>query len=150
MPELLKKLNKLARTALPTWKLRQLKVAQGGMCGICRLPIDVTIKGEGVVDHSHKTGEIRGVLHRSCNAAEGKIFNAAAAWGAKSNEQSAVEQYLINLLGYWRREHTGFMYPMHKSADDKRDARNKLARERRAAVKAKLALRGRKVSDESN
>lgn len=138
------KLHKLARTALPTWKVRQLKVHQGGLCGICRLPIDLTIKGEGVVDHDHNTGEIRGVLHRSCNAAEGKIFNAAAAWGAKSTVQSSVEQYLINLLGYWRRERTGFMYPMHKSADDKREIRNKVARERRAVIKAKLALRGRK------
>ncbi len=140
------KLNKLARTALPTWKIRQLKVAQGGMCGICQLPIDLTQKGEGVVDHDHKTGEIRGVLHRSCNAAEGKIFNAAAAWGAKSTVQAGVEQYLINLIGYWRRPRTGFMYPMHKSADDKREARNKVARERRAVIKAKLALRGRKVT----
>ena len=141
------KLNKLARTALPTWKVRQLKVHQGGLCGICRLPIDLSIKGEGVVDHDHKTGEIRGVLHRSCNAAEGKIFNAAAAWGAKSTVQDAVESYLINLLGYWRREHTGFLYPMHKSADDKREARNKVARERRAEIKAKIALRSRKVND---
>ena len=138
------KLNKLARTALPTWKIRQLKVHQDGLCGICRLPIDLSLKGEGVVDHDHKTGEIRGVLHRSCNAAEGKIFNAAAAWGAKTTAQSSVEQYLINLLGYWRREHTGFMYPMHKSADDKREIRNKVVRERRAATKAKLALRSRK------
>lgn len=143
------KLNKLARTALPTWKIRQLKVHQGGLCGICRLPIDLSTKGEGVVDHDHKTGEIRGVLHRSCNAAEGKIFNAAAAWGAKSTVQDAVEAYLINLLGYWRRERTGFMYPMHKSADDKREIRNKVARERRAAVKAKLALRGRKDANAS-
>lgn len=147
--DLIPKLNKLARTALPTWKIRQLKVHQGGLCGICRLPIDTTIKGEGVVDHDHKTGEIRGILHRSCNAAEGKIFNAAASWGAKSTVPSAVEEYLINLLGYWRRERTGFMYPMHKTDDDKRTDRNKKAAERRALVKAKLALRGRKADDVS-
>lgn len=146
VPEL-KKLNKLARTALPTWKLRQLKVHQGGLCGICQLPIDLTQKGEGVVDHDHKTGEIRGVLHRSCNAAEGKIFNAAAAWGAKSTMQAAVEDYLIKLLGYWRRPRTGFMYPMHKSADDKRELRNKVARERRATMKARLAMRGKKETN---
>lgn len=143
------RLNKLARTALPTWKIRQLKVHQGGLCGICRLPIDLTVKGEGVVDHNHKTGEIRGILHRSCNAAEGKIFNAATSWGAKSTQQADVEAYLINLLGYWRREHTGFMYPMHKNEDEKRDDRNKKARERRALVKAKIAMRGRKVSDDT-
>lgn len=134
-------LSKIARTALPTWKLRQLRINQNGLCGICQRPIDTTIKGEGVVDHDHKTGEIRGILHRSCNAAEGKVFNAASHWGAKSADPAEVRQFLINLLGYWSRPYTGFMYPMHKSADDKRTERNLAAKVRRANIKAKLALR---------
>lgn len=134
-------LHKIARTALPTWKLRQLRIHQNGLCGICQLPIDTTIKGEGVVDHDHKTGEIRGILHRSCNAAEGKVFNAASHWGAKTADPAAVRDYLIKLLAYWGRPYTGFMYPMHKTEDDKRDARNLKARERRAEIKARLAVR---------
>lgn len=134
-------LNKIARTALPTWKLRQLRVNQNGLCGICQQPIDTTIKGEGVVDHDHKTGEIRGILHRSCNAAEGKVFNAASHWGAKSADPAAVRAFLINLLAYWSRPYTGFMYPMHKTPDDKRNERNLAAKVRRANIKARLALR---------
>lgn len=47
----------------------QMTVEQGGLCGLCRLPLgdDVT------VDHCHHTGSIRGLLHRGCNAALGRI-----------------------------------------------------------------------------
>ena len=46
----------------------------------------------------HDTGEIRGVLHRSCNSAEGKIANAAGSWGAKDMSYPAIIDYLRRLL----------------------------------------------------
>jgi len=115
---------------------------QGGVCPLCLKDIDLRIKGEGVLDHDHDTGQIRGVLHRSCNAAEGKISNAAARWGAKSAAYADIIPYLESVVEYLRKPASNFIYPMHKTADEKKDDRNKKAREARAAAKAKLAMRG--------
>lgn len=135
------------RTMLRSWAARQLKVEQGGMCPLCQTEIDLRIKGEGVVDHSHDTGEIRGVLHRSCNAAEGKITNAAARWGCKSSKYEDIIPYLENLVAYLKRAGTGRMYPMHKTPDEKKTARTATLKARRAAAKAKVALRSRKAPE---
>lgn len=126
-----------------TWAMRHLKTVQGGLCPLCGLPIDTTVKGEGVIDHDHDTGEIRGVLHRSCNAAEGKISNAAARWGAKSTKYADIIRYLEATVTYLKQPGTGMMYAMHKTADEKKDDRNRRAREARAAVKAKRELLAR-------
>lgn len=136
-----KPMPKLSRTMMRSWAARQLKVEQGGLCPLCGNEIDLTIKGEGVIDHDHDTGEIRGVLHRSCNSAEGKVANAAGRWGAKSTAYSAIIPWLDNLLAYLKRPGTGMMYPMHKTADEKKDLRNAAARRKRAEAKAKLAVR---------
>lgn len=140
-----KPMRKLARSMMRSWAARQVKVEQAGVCLLCQKPIDLTIKGEGVIDHDHDSGEIRGVLHRSCNAAEGKIANAAARWGAKSSSYADIVAYLENVIAYLKRPGTGMVYPMHKTADEKRDLRNAKVREQRAKVKAQLALRHRKV-----
>lgn len=139
------RLVKLPRTMMRSWAARHLKVEQGGLCPLCGKEIDLSIKGEGVIDHDHDTGQIRGVLHRSCNAAEGKISNAAARWGAKSSAYADIIPYLENIVEYLKKPGTGFMYAMHKTPDEKRDERNRKAREARAAAKAKLALRGKRV-----
>lgn len=128
-----------------SWATRHLKVIQEGKCPVCGEYVDLLIKGEGVIDHDHDTGEIRGVLHRSCNAAEGKVANAAGRWGAKSMQYSAIVQWLENLLAYYKRPGTGMMYYAHKTPDEKKDAANAKVRARRAEVKAKLALRSRRA-----
>lgn len=133
-------MHKLARTAMRSWVAKQLKVNQGGLCAICQKPIDLTIKGEGVVDHDHDSGEIRGVLHRSCNAAEGKIANAAGAWGAKSMKYSDIVPYLELVIQYLRKPGTNTLYPMHKTPDEKKSATALRAAKKRAEVKAKIAL----------
>lgn len=47
-------------------------VEQGNVCGLCELPF---IEGEAPrADHSHATGEFRGMLHRHCNLGLG-TFN---------------------------------------------------------------------------
>lgn len=93
-----------------------------------------------MIDHDHDTGRIRGLLHRSCNAAEGKISNAAARWGAKSASYVDIIPYLKNLVAYLEKPPKNLIYPMHKTADEKKDDRNRKAREARAAVKAKRAI----------
>ena len=132
------------RTMLRSFAARQLKVEQGGLCPLCISEISLATKGEGVVDHNHDTGEIRGILHRSCNAAEGKIANAAARWGCKSNKYEDIIPYLERVVEYLKKEGTGRMYPMHKTPDEKKTARNAKVKAQRAAAKAKVALRSRR------
>ena len=133
-------LRKIPRSQMRAWMLRHLKTVQGGLCPLCGKEIDTTIKGEGVIDHDHDTGEIRGVLHRSCNAAEGKITNAAARWGCKSSKYTDIIPYLERLAQYLKTQGTGMMYAMHKTEDEKRDERNRRQREARAATRAKREL----------
>lgn len=139
------RLVKLPRTMMRSWVARHLKTVQNGLCPLCGKTIDLTIKGEGVVDHDHDTGQIRGVLHRSCNAAEGKISNAAARWGCKSADYSEIIPYLERIVAYLKQPGTQFIYPMHKTADEKKDDRNRKVREARAAAKAKVAMRSKRV-----
>lgn len=140
------RLVKVPRTGLRSFMLRHLQTVQGGICPLCGKAIDTTIKGEGVTDHDHDTGQIRGILHRSCNAAEGKISNAAARWGAKSAKYTDIVEYLKSVVAYLETPSTQFIYPMHKTADEKKDDRNRKAREARAAAKAKVALRSRRAT----
>lgn len=46
--------------------------AQGGCCGICERHLPKGSRN-AVVDHCHKTGQVRGVLCVSCNVALGKF-----------------------------------------------------------------------------
>lgn len=67
----------------------EMKVAQGGVCAICRNP-ETHKRGNKIkdlaVDHCHKTGKVRGLLCSDCNTGIGKlkdspeILDAAAAY----------------------------------------------------------------------
>lgn len=138
-------MRKLTRTQLRSWSISHLKNVQGGLCPLCNKPIDYSIPREAVVDHNHDTGEIRGVLHRSCNAAEGKVANAAGAWGAKSMAYEDIIAFTKALLGYWERPGTGLVYPGHKSKEERAEAsrvrKNKQQAARRAAAKVRTMPR---------
>lgn len=112
---------------------------------MCGLHIDLRIKGEGIIDHDHDTGEIRGVLHRSCNAAEGKISNAAARWGCKSSRYEDIVAYLQSVVTYLQSKGTGLQYFAHKTVDEKKDAAAAKRKAAKAAIKAKIALRSRRT-----
>lgn len=58
----------------------QLLADQGGVCAICKTPIEFTqTKGggssqfEAVIDHCHTTGKVRGVLCGLCNTGLGRF-----------------------------------------------------------------------------
>lgn len=142
-----KKLRKLSRAMMPKWKVRQLKVVQGGICPLCGKPVDLGVAREGVVDHDHETGEIRGVLHRSCNSGEGKASNAIGSWIVKSMDQKAIIEGVVRLYNYYMQPGTGMMYPTHKSKEEteniRRNKRNLAAKERRAKLKARKLIKER-------
>lgn len=142
-----KVLIKVPRSSLKNFAINYCKTKQDGNCAICGKSIDFTKSGREsnyAVDHNHSTGEIRGVLHRSCNSSEGKVRNASAKWGAKCSVDNDDEiiKYLDNLVQYLKRTQyhgTGMLYPDHKSKDERQDLarlrRNKAAALRRAKIK---------------
>lgn len=142
-----KHLTKLSRGAMRSWAIGHLRTKQGGLCAVCKKEISLQVMGnksDYVVDHCHETGEIRGVLHRSCNAAEGKVTNAAGRWGAKSTKYEDIIPFLEQLVQYLKGSQengTGLMYPDHATPEQKvqkaRVKRNTAAAIRRAKQKVK-------------
>ena len=77
---------------------------------ICLLCNDYIVD-DAVLDHCHKTGQIRGVLHRGCNALLGKVENNMAR-NRVSIER--LEHWASNLVGYINSQHSDLIHPRHK------------------------------------
>ncbi len=63
-------------------EFREMIAKQGDRCALCQRPFKEIFSkhaGSPVVDHCHTTGKIRGILHRSCNAALGLIGDSLEA-----------------------------------------------------------------------
>jgi hypothetical protein len=107
---------------------------QNHRCALCNAPLHARARKDPVLDHCHDQGHIRGVLCRNCNQMEGKVKTSATRAMGSANRI----EWLSNLLNYWR-EHaepqTPWLHPTHKTEEEKRLARNKKARERRAKLK---------------
>lgn len=141
---------KIPRSQLRIWARRYCESKQGGCCAICGQAIDFAVRGnktDWVVDHNHDTGEIRGVLHRSCNGAEGKAANAIGRWGAKSMQYPDIIAYTEKLLAYWKQEGAGVMYPDHKTPEEKALAKRAKAAKAQALRRAKAAMAKQRESN---
>lgn len=93
---------------------RELELAsQGGLCALCGEPIE---SGKAVLDHDHKSGLIRGVLHRGCNALEGNITNALP-------RNLITPQRLAGIFANWDQYHStpkDLLHPSHRTADERK------------------------------
>lgn len=121
---------KLKSGALKAYRLSTLE-KQGFKCAICGLPCT---EEQAVLDHNHVHGHIREVLHRGCNAVEGKIVNAIRRYGIKD-----PYAYLTGLLKYHETHATnqsGFIHPAHFTLEEKVEKRKAKAKRTRAKVKA--------------
>jgi len=106
----------------------ELLVKQGGVCAMCQMPLDTA---DAVLDHNHATGYVRGVCHRGCNGAEGRILNAIRRSGAVS-----TMSLLEGLVAYYKlhaEPKTDMIYPSFKTPEE----RKALAKKRRARRKSK-------------
>lgn len=104
--------------------------SQGGACPLCLRPLTVA---NSALDHDHVTGQVRGVLCKPCNGAEGKIKNIMIRWG-----RNAGLDWLGRLIMYWikyRDNPRQFLYHLHRDEDEKRVLRNMRARKARAKKK---------------
>ena len=107
---------------------------QGYVCTLCAQSCS---DEQAVLDHDHAHGHIRSVLHRGCNAAEGKIMNTMRRYGIKN-----TLEFLTNLIQYQLthvENRTGLIHPTFRTAEQKIEATKKRARKKRAALK-KLKL----------
>ena len=107
----------------------QILLEQQGLCAICH---DVVEPTEAVLDHCHKTGYIRAVLHRGCNCYIGAMENNLAR---NRISPERLELILANFQTYIN-THRLLVHPTHKTAEE-RTARNKKRAKSRRAKTAK-------------
>lgn len=105
----------------------------GCPCPLCNEPmVDLKLM---VVDHDHVSGEIRGVICRWCNAQLGKVENSAN----RAKRQRTVDDWLDSAIEWRRKQHTGLMYPTHKTEAEKKAAMAD-RRKKAAAAKARALI----------
>lgn len=134
-------MRKLKRTEVLDFK-KQLHARQGGTCPLCLKSLGTDFS-KIALDHDHITGECRGVLHLGCNKTEGSVLNSIATWGGVGKDYDAVIPYLQRLIVYLQAPGTGVTYHLHKTEDEKREQRNRKAREARAKKKARELIKAR-------
>lgn len=70
-------------------------IQQGHCCALCSEAVNAD---EAVLDHCHKTGKIRGVLHRGCNSLLGRIENNMPRSRVNMTRLANISQNLIKYL----------------------------------------------------
>jgi hypothetical protein len=124
--------TKFKRTELPIIR-KELISKQNGICPVCGKDLTRTAVKNLVVDHDHSTGIVRAVLHRNCNALEGKVSRLLRTWGRAKNLLEVINT-LERLIAFWKLHstpQTEWIYYNHKTAAEKRAAYN--AKRRRKA-----------------
>jgi hypothetical protein len=98
---------------------------QLGLCALCREHMDPL---EAVLDHDHKSGYLRGVLHRGCNAYIGSMENNLVRNRISTNRLSLI---LINFISYIS-QHKHLRHPTHLTPEERAiKTKNKLVRKRK-------------------
>jgi len=97
---------------------------QLGLCALCREPI---AEGEAVLDHCHKTGHLRSVLHRGCNAYIGSMENGMARNKITPTRLTSI---LANFESY-KHAVKPILHPTHKTPEEKLARAKKRAKARR-------------------
>ena len=108
---------KLKTKDIREYRLRQLE-AQGNLCALCQEPIET----DAVLDHDHRSGFLRKVLHRGCNAMLGKIENNMAR-----NKMNIVrlQTWAENLTNYITDTHTDVIHPTHLTPEERKMKKKK-------------------------
>lgn len=120
-------MNKLKASELAAFRLAVL-AEQGNRCAISGRKLEPK---DAVLDHCHKTGEVRGVLHRGVNSMLGKIENHRKL--AQLTGDADLHRMLMGVVQYLANRRLGVRYPTHKDDEEKRVRRNALASKRRKA-----------------
>ena len=117
---------RLTPAALKSWR-EATWLAQDKRCAITGYTISLS---EAVADHDHATGHVRGVLHRGANSLLGKIENNYRRYGVSLPMLRAMAPAVA---AYIEKDYSAnVFYPTHRTEDEKRELRNKRARDARA------------------
>jgi len=101
---------KLTRKEVKAYR-QGLSRKQKHMCALCGTHM---LEKDRTLDHDHVSGHVRKVLHRSCNAAEGKILS----WCKRTKSDNPVE-LLKSLLMYWMTDWSGSaVHPAHLTHEE--------------------------------
>ena len=109
---------KLKHSEIREWRIRQLGI-QDYTCALCGDSCDPE---EAVLDHDHKTGLLRQVLHRGCNSMLGKIENAMP------RSRVSVERLEViagRLIEYITTQHTEVLHPTFKTKEERKMGRGR-------------------------
>lgn len=91
----------------------RILVQQKGCCALCQHPI----VDDAVLDHDHKTGKVRQVLHRGCNAMLGKIENAMPR---NRITMERLKTFSDNLIKYLEQEYADVVHPTYKTKEERK------------------------------
>ena len=97
---------------------------QNGVCLLCNQHLTAA---DAVLDHCHRTGQVRGAIHRFCNTFLGKIENGAVRNRISAEQLAAI---LVNYTDYVARS-TGILHPSHRTPEQKLERTRRLAQKRR-------------------
>ena len=105
---------------------------QGRMCALCGQPVP---EDKAVLDHDHKDGHVRGVLHSGCNSLLGKLENNYRRYGVDNLHLflAGASTYLIR--GSRIPPEDRVLHPTFKTDEQKAEARRAAARKRYAEKK---------------
>lgn len=125
---------RIKTTEIPLYK-RTILERQLYKCALCRIDLRTVPLKDICLDHDHINGNIRGVLCRNCNGAEGKVFNLA-----RRCKRDATPLYWLDRLLTYLKAHaekpSGIYHSTHRTDDEKRIKRNAKARAARAKAKS--------------
>lgn len=109
---------KLKHSEIKTFR-EQLLVEQSYRCALCD---DTVFPTEAVLDHDHKSGIIRAVLHRGCNSMLGKIENSMPR---SQINLERLRKFAVNLVSYIETPHTDITHPTYKTPEEKKMKKKK-------------------------
>jgi len=120
---------KLLRKEIQAYR-NKLLAEQDFICPLCSNSIHPS---DATLDHDHGTGHVRKVLHRSCNAAEGKILS----WCRRTQSDNPLE-FLCGLTDYWVQDYRGNpTHPAHLSDEQKLIKKYRKLRKRSVRMRTK-------------
>jgi DNA-binding sugar fermentation-stimulating protein len=102
---------KLKYKDIAPYRAEQLQ-KQNNRCALCG---DVVVD-DAVLDHCHKTGLLRQVLHRGCNSMLGKIENNMPR---SKMTIERLEEFAGRLVEYIKTQHTEVLHPTFKIKEPK-------------------------------
>ena len=97
----------------------ELLEKQGGVCLICGTSLLQLPERDRCLDHCHKTGRVRGVLCRSCNSFEGRVYKLFVRLGLRKRELD-YSKVLREVIKHHKRKGTNHIHPIHNKKKRKK------------------------------